>query len=159
MNKKSTNMQAPDFELLNQDGKRVKLSDYRGEKTVVVYFYPKDETPGCTREACGFRDTYEEFVELGAEVMGISDDSVKSHKRFQQNRRLPFQLLSDPGGKTRKAYGVSSSMFGLLPGRETFVIDQSGKIRFRFNSQFQIKSHINDALAVVKELSIEKSTN
>ena len=143
---------APDFSLLNQDGQPVQLSSYRGQRHVVLYFYPKDETPGCTAEACGFRDQYEVFQEAGAEVIGVSADSVASHLAFARNRRLPFQLLSDPDQATARAYGVSSSLLGLIPGRETFVIDASGIIRHRFASQFRIQSHIDDALKVLQDL-------
>ena len=143
---------APDFELKNQDGKRTSLSDFLEKKNVVLYFYPKDETPGCTKEACSFRDSYEDFLELGAEVIGVSADSVDSHKAFATNRRLPFILLSDPDHKVSKAYDVSGSMFGLIPGRETFVIDKKGIIRLRFSSQIQIDQHINKAKAVLSGL-------
>lgn len=143
---------APDFSLLNQEGQPVQLADYRGQRHVVLYFYPKDETPGCTAEACGFRDQYEVFQEAGAEVIGVSADSVASHLAFARNRRLPFQLLSDPDQATARAYGVSSSLLGLLPGRETFVIDQQGIIRHRFASQFRIQSHIDDALRILRTL-------
>ena len=143
---------APEFELKDQDGKRVSLSDFRDKKNIVLYFYPKDETPGCTKEACSFRDSYEDFLELGAEVIGVSADSVDSHKAFANNRRLPFILLSDPNNVVSKAYDVSGSMFGLLPGRETFVIDKKGIIRLRFSSQLQIDQHINKAKAVLTEL-------
>lgn len=143
---------APDFSLPNQEGKTVCLQDFLGRKHVVLYFYPKDETPGCVKEACTFRDQYEAFVEAGAEVIGVSADSVASHERFAAHRRLPFQLLSDPEKKVSQAYGVSGSLLGLLPGRETFVIDREGIIRHRFASQLQIGRHIQDALAVLKKL-------
>ena len=143
---------APEFELQNQQGQPVKLSDFRNKKHLVLYFYPKDETPGCTREACGFRDLYEDFIDAGAEVVGVSADSVNSHERFTQNHNLPFVLLSDPKNVVRKAYGVSGSLFGLLPGRETFVIDKEGIIQFRFSSQFEIGTHIRDALEVIEGL-------
>ncbi|MCL4144362.1 UNVERIFIED_CONTAM: hypothetical protein GTU68_039590 [Idotea baltica] len=144
--------EAPNFELLNQDGDEVELMSYRGKKHVVLYFYPKDETPGCTKEACGFRDSYELFVAAGAEVIGVSADSIDSHKLFALNRRLPFQLLSDLKNTTRKKYGVSGSWMGLIPGRETFVIDKDGMIRHRFSSQFQIDQHIQDSLSILENL-------
>ena len=144
---------APDFELMNQDGLSFRLSDILGKQKIVLYFYPKDETPGCTKEACSFRDSYEDFIDAGAEVIGVSSDSVQSHKNFQTDRRLPFQLLSDPKSKIAKMYGVSGGLFGLIPGRETFVINKEGKIHHKFSSQFQIDKHINDALKVVKELA------
>lgn len=144
---------APEFELLNQDGEEKKLSDYLGGKTLVLYFYPKDETPGCVKEACAFRDQYQDFQDAGATVVGISADKVDSHKLFRLSRSLPFDLLSDPQNTARKAYGVSSSMLGFIPGRETFVIDKYGKIHLRFASQTQILSHIREALTVVKMLN------
>src|SRR3989338_7689460 len=105
---------APDFTLQNQEGKPVRLKDFLGKKNIVLYFYPKDETPGCTKEACAFRDSYEVFKEEGAEVIGISSDSADSHRRFASHHRLPFTLLSDEGGEVRKLYGVGSPL-GLLP--------------------------------------------
>ena len=144
---------APDFELKDQNDELVKLSDFIGKKNIVLYFYPKDETPGCTKEACGFRDQYEDFTAIGAEVIGVSADSVESHKNFALNRKLPFVLLSDPDNKVRKSYGVKGSLLGLLPGRETFVIDKEGIVRHRFSSQFQIDNHIGDALEVLKGLN------
>ena len=143
---------APDFELKDQNDELVKLSDFIGKKNIVLYFYPKDETPGCTKEACGFRDQYEDFTAIGAEVIGVSADSVESHKNFALNRKLPFVLLSDPDNKARKSYGVKGSLLGLLPGRETFVIDKEGIVRHRFSSQFQIDNHIGEALEVLKGL-------
>ena len=143
---------APDFELLNQAGKPVSLSQYQGKKHVVLYFYPKDETPGCIKEACAFRDQYEAFIDAKAEVIGVSGDSVDSHKLFQLNRQLPFQLLSDPKNQVRKEYGVASTMLGLVPGRETFVISKEGDIRYHFASQVKIQPHIDEALRIVKEL-------
>ncbi|WNJ16104.1 peroxiredoxin [Pontibacter sp. G13] len=156
MSKLSIGDQAPDFSLLNQQDQLVKLSDYLGKKHVVLYFYPKDETPGCTKEACGFRDRYEAFTDAGAEVIGVSADSVESHKLFALNRRLPFQLLSDPKNQARKSYGVAGSLFGLLPGRETFIIDKSGKVRFKFASQLNIDPHIDEALKVIEGLASEE---
>lgn len=147
---------APDFELPNQEGKLVSLRDYRDKKNIVLYFYPKDETPGCTKEACGFRDAYEDFIQAGAEVIGVSADSVDSHKLFALNRRLPFQLLSDTDNKVRKSYGVSGSMLGLIPGRETFVIDRKGIVRHHFSSQFQIDGHINESLNILKDLEEDR---
>lgn len=143
---------APAFSLPNQDNKTISLSDYLGKQHMVVYFYPKDETPGCTKEACGFRDSYEAFTEAGAEVIGISADSVNSHNSFASRRRLPFQLLSDPDNSTSKAFGVEKSGFGLFPGRETFVIDKEGIIRMRFASAININKHINSALKVIQGL-------
>ncbi len=148
----SIGTQAPAFELLNQNNETVTLEQYKG-KPLVVYFYPKDETPGCTAEACAFRDQYEEFKDSGAEVIGISSDSVASHKSFAENRRLSFQLLSDPRNKVAKAYGVKKSLFGLIPGRETFVLDGEGFIRHHFSSQTNIQGHIGEALKVIQQFA------
>ena len=150
---------APDFELMNQKSELVRLSDFLGKKAVVLYFYPKDETPGCIKEACGFRDNYEDFVEVGAEVIGISGDTVNSHALFSLSRRLPFILLSDPKNKVRKAYGVGKSWLGLMPGRETFIIDKKGILRFHYASQTQINMHINESLDIVQQLAEEEITN
>ena len=143
---------APDFELKDKDGNKVKLSDFRGEKSVVVYFYPKDETPGCTAQACSFRDSYEDFKEAGAEVIGISSDGSSSHSGFAENHRLPFILLSDPIGKARKAYGAYD-LFGMIPGRVTFVIDKGGKIIHKFDSQLSPTKHIKESLEAIKKAS------
>src|SRR6266850_2178803 len=106
---------APDFELSDAEGKRVQLSDFRGKRAVVLYFYPKDDTPGCTKEACSFRDSYEAFKEAGAEVIGVSSDSEASHGKFATKYKLPFTLLADAGGTVRKQYGIPATL-GLLPG-------------------------------------------
>jgi peroxiredoxin Q/BCP len=136
---------APDFTLPAQDGRSVTLGDFLGKKAVVLYFYPMDETPGCTAEACAFRDSYEVFAEAGAEVIGVSSDSADSHKQFAAHHRLPFILLSDTGGKVRKRYGVSRWL-GLIPGRVTFVIDRAGIVRHVFASQFEATRHVAEAM-------------
>jgi peroxiredoxin Q/BCP len=139
---------APDFSLPDADGKLVRLSQLRG-KPVVVYFYPKDDTPGCTLEACAFRDQFEDFTEAGAAVVGISSDSSESHRRFAKRHRLPFTLLADRGGAVRKRYGVPATL-GLLPGRVTFVIDAEGVVRHTFNSQLNATRHVSEALAALR---------
>jgi thioredoxin-dependent peroxiredoxin len=139
---------APDFELPSQSGEKVKLSDQRGH-WVVVYFYPADDTPGCTAEACSFRDNYEDFTDAGAVVIGISGDSVESHVKFADKHQLPFTLLSDGDGELRKEWGVSKSL-GLLPGRVTYVIDPDGVVRKRFSSQLRAKQHHHEALATIR---------
>ncbi|MET0287246.1 MAG: peroxiredoxin [Polyangiales bacterium] len=141
--------EAPDFTLNDQNGKAVHLASFRGKKTVVVYFYPKDDTPGCTAEACMFRDQFTEFTDAGAEVLGISSDSEASHKKFAAKYNLPFSLLSDKGGVVRSAFGVPAN-FGLLPGRVTYVIDKQGVIRHAFNSQINATKHVSEALGVIK---------
>mgnify|MGYP006273117301 CR=1 FL=1 len=144
--------QAPDFTLPNQNGETTTLSSFRGQSTVVLYFYPKDDTPGCTVESCTFRDSYEAFKDAGAEVIGISSDSPESHQKFAQKHNLPFTLVSDTNSSMRKAYGVPSTL-GLLPGRVTYIIDREGNIRHIFNSQFNPKAHIDEALKVLKGVS------
>jgi thioredoxin-dependent peroxiredoxin len=139
---------APDFTLESNAGEKVSLSQFQGQKNVVLYFYPKDETMGCTREACGFRDRYEAFTDLGAEVVGVSSDSPESHRRFAEHHRLPFTLLSDPRKVVRKLYGVPSNM-GFLPGRVTYVIDKRGVVRHIFNSQMHPEEHVSEALRIL----------
>jgi thioredoxin-dependent peroxiredoxin len=146
---------APDFTLPSQAGEQVRLSDRFGERVVVLYFYPKDETPGCTKEACAFRDSYEVFTDVGAEVIGVSSDSAESHAAFASHHKLPFTLLSDEGGRVRKSYGVPATL-GLLPGRVTYVIDRDGIVRHVVNSQVQIGRHIDSALTIVRELQAER---
>ncbi len=142
---------APDFELLSQDGKAVKLSDYAG-KNVVLYFYPKDDTGFCKKQACAFRDSYDVFTDAGAEVLGVSGDSVESHKEFATKRKLPFTLLSDEKNKVAKSYGVKK-MFGVIMlGRVTFVIDKEGTVRYRFSKLLEHQGHVDKALEVLKTL-------
>lgn len=148
---------APDFTLPSQSGQPVQLSDFRGNRVVVLYFYPKDNTRGCTAEACAFRDSYEVFAEAGAQVIGVSSDTVASHERFAQKHELPFVLVADQGGAVRKQYGVPST-FGLIPGRVTYVIDQQGVVRHVFSSMSNIGAHVDGALGVVRQLAQETAT-
>ncbi|KAK5814104.1 Peroxiredoxin Q, chloroplastic [Gossypium arboreum] len=141
----------PAFTLKDQDGKNVSLSKFKG-KPVVVYFYPADETPGCTKQACAFRDSYEKFKKAGAEVIGISVDSAESHKNFAKKYRLPFTLLSDEGNKVRKEWGVPSDLFGTLPGRQTYVLDKKGVVQLIYNNQFQPEKHIDETLKILQSL-------
>jgi thioredoxin-dependent peroxiredoxin len=143
--------EAPDFVLPDRTGKMVRLSEFRGHKAVVLYFYPKDDTPGCTKESCAFRDGYQDFQDAGAEVIGVSSDSAESHGKFAAKHRLPFTLLADQGGQVRKRYGVPATL-GLLPGRVTFVIDRGGVVRHVFNSQFQATQHVSEALEALRRL-------
>ena len=143
---------APTFELPSQSGDVVKLDALTTRGPVVLYFYPKDETPGCTAEACAFRDNYDVFQKAGASVVGISSDSVTSHKGFAEHHGLPFLLLSDASGQVRKSFGVPSTL-GLLPGRMTFVIDQQGVIQHAFNSQLFATKHVREAIEVVQKLA------
>lgn len=143
---------APEFSATAADGRRVSLADYRGKNTVVVFFYPRDNSPVCTQEACSFRDAYEEFVEQGAVVIGVSGDSDERHRSFAQSQRLPYLLVADGDGSLRKAFGVTKSLF-VLPGRVTFVIDREGIVRHKFNSLLQGKKHVEEALRTVRELN------
>lgn len=142
---------APDFELPDDSGQIVRLSDYRGVSGLVVYFYPKDETTGCTIESCKFRDEFQAFVDRGVEVFGVSADSVESHRSFKENHRLPFRLLSDTDNAVRNRYGVRKTL-GLIPGRVTYLIDQDGIIQSIFNSQIRPKMHVVNALRVLDSL-------
>jgi len=142
---------APDFTLPSQSGEQVRLYDRLGERVVVLYFYPRDDTRGCTAEACGFRDSFEDFTDAGAEVIGVSSDSVDRHAAFAGKHKLPFTLLSDKGGQVRKSYGVPA-VLGMVPGRVTFVIDREGTVRHSFNSMTNIGQHVSDALRIVREL-------
>ncbi len=145
---------APDFTLPTQSGATVRLSDFHGKRVVVLYFYPKDNTRGCTAEACAFRDSYEVFTDAGAEVIGISADNVDSHEQFASQYRLPFILASDERGAVRKAYGVPTT-FGILPGRVTYVIDRDGVVRHIFSSMMNFDQHVTEALTTVKQLQAE----
>jgi thioredoxin-dependent peroxiredoxin len=139
---------APDFALPSQSGETVRLKDFLG-KPVVLFFYPKDNTLGCTKEVCAFRDDFDEFGVLDAEVIGISSDSVESHRAFVQQHDLPFALLSDEGGRVRKLYGVPKTL-GLLPGRVTYVIDEQGVVRRVFSSQLGVERHVQEAINTLR---------
>jgi peroxiredoxin Q/BCP len=143
---------APDFALTSHTGERVSLAEFRGSKAVVVFFYPKDGTAVCTKEACSFRDAYENFVQAGAVVIGVSSDSVESHQAFAGGHRLPFVLLADTDGSLRRSFGVSKTL-GIMPGRVTYVIDKEGVVRHMFTSQFSADRHVSEALAVVRQLA------
>ncbi|MFL5352111.1 peroxiredoxin [Archangium sp.] len=144
--------EAPDFPFTLKDGSPVSLKSLLQKKAVVLYFYPKDDTPGCTKEACSFRDAYESFSEAGAEVIGVSADASSKHEAFATRHRLPFTLVSDEDGSLRQRYGVPRSFLGLLPGRVTYVIDRKGIVQHVFNSQIQATRHITEALDVIKRL-------
>jgi len=146
---------APDFTLSTQSGAPVSLRDLLVEKDVVLYFYPRDNTAVCTAEACTFRDTYELFKDAGAEVIGISSDSVESHQQFAAAHELPFLLLSDTDGLIRKRYGVPTA-FG-LPGRVTYVIDRQGVVRHICFSQFTSQKHVDEALATLHLMRQERA--
>jgi len=142
---------APNFTLPAQNGSTISLQDFRG-KNVVLYFYPKDDTPGCTAESCAFRDQYEVFKSAGAEVVGVSADSTESHQKFAAKYNLPFTLLTDKGDQVRKLYGAKAA-FGLLPGRVTYVIDQQGVVQYVFDSMFNFKGHVEEALKTLQQIA------
>jgi peroxiredoxin Q/BCP len=141
----------PSFSLQDQDNKTFNSTDYIGKNTMVIYFYPKDESAVCTKEACSFRDNFTEFTKAGAIVIGINQASVETHKKFQQHHDLPFILLSDPENKVLNLFGVKGKFF--VTGRETFVVDKTGKIVFRFDSFTKGKEHQEKALKVIKDLN------
>ena len=148
------NVPAPDFTLQADDGREVSLDDYRGQK-VVLYFYPKDDTPGCTTEACGFRDDYGDLLAAGAAVLGVSPDPVKSHVEFKSKFSLPFALLSDPDHRVAKMYGAwgekrmyGKAYMGII--RSTFIIDETGTITKVF-PDVEVQNHSQEVLAALKE--------
>ena len=140
----------PNFSAIDTNGNTFHSETIIGKQPAVIYFYPKDDTPGCTAQACSFRDQYEDFKNLGAEVIGISSDTIESHQKFAKRYKLPFLLLSDSDKKIRKLFGVPSDLFGLLPGRVTYVIDKNGIIQLVFNAMSS-KIHITKALAILKK--------
>lgn len=137
----------PEFKLMDQSGKEFDIKEVLGKKKLVIYFYPKDETPGCTKEACMFRDQYEVFKKADAVIIGISGQSVESHKAFAENHKLPFTLLSDKDNEVRKLFGVRTSP---IPGRVTFVVDKTGKVVYVFDSLTQATKHVDEALRILK---------
>lgn len=141
----------PDFSTKDNNGNDFDSTSIVGKKPVVFYFYPKDNTPGCTAQACSFRDQYEDFKDLGAEVVGISSDSIASHEKFVQQYKLPFILLSDNDKKIRKLFGVKPDLFGLIPGRVTYVADKNGIIQLIFDSM-NATNHIPKALETIKKM-------
>jgi peroxiredoxin Q/BCP len=148
----------PDIAGITQDGARLALGEFRGRQPVVVFFYPKDGTAICTKEACAFRDAYEDFASAGAAVIGVSSDSQQSHQQFAAAHRLPFHLLSDEDGAWRRAFGVPKTL-GVLAGRVTYVIDREGIVRHVFNSQFAAGRHVEEALEVVRKLAAVPGRN
>ena len=151
----STNLkagtQAPDFTLKNDQGQDVTLSELLKTHRVVLYFYPKDNTPGCTIEACGFRDQYAALQALGAEVWGVSGDGAGSHRRFVSKFQLPYPLLVDEGNALRDAFGVAKTLF-VIPGRVTYVIDGGGVVRLVFDEMLDANAHVRQAMATLQQL-------
>ncbi|MBF6639951.1 peroxiredoxin [Flavobacterium sp. J49] len=141
----------PNFSAIDTNGNVFESDTVVGKKSLVIYFYPKDDTRVCTEQACSFRDQYEDFKALGAEVIGVSSDSVKSHQKFAQHYKLPFILLSDSDKKLRKLFGVPNDLLGLIPGRVTYVADKNGVIQLVFNSMSG-KIHIEKALEILKRM-------
>jgi thioredoxin-dependent peroxiredoxin len=138
----------PSFTLKDQDGNDFDIKSFLGRKKLVIFFYPQDGSLNCTREACYFRDLTEVFDEADAMVIGISGQSVESHKIFAEDNRLKYPLLSDPGNIVRKLFGVPGKVFGLIPGRVTYVADKSGKVSYIFNSQTETQRHADEALKI-----------
>jgi peroxiredoxin Q/BCP len=150
MNALAVGSRVPPFVLKDQDGQAFDIASVVGKKNLVVYFYPKDDTPGCTREACSFRDQYERFAEADALVIGISADDAESHKAFADKYRLRHTLLSDPENEVHKMFGVFPGVMGWLAGRVTFVVNKEGRVVHTFNSHFQADRHIDESLQALK---------
>jgi len=140
----------PEFKLVDQTGKLFDIKSVLGKENLVIYFYPKDGTSGCTKEACSFRDNLNEFKTSDAIIIGISGDNVESHKKFISDNHLNFTLLADEGNKVRKQFGVPSSMLGVVPGRVTYVVNKKGIVINIFNSLTQPEQHIVEALTALK---------
>jgi peroxiredoxin Q/BCP len=151
MNELKIGSNIPAFSLPDQNGNLFDINSALGKKNLIIYFYPKDDSPGCTAQACSFQDQFEVFKEADAVIIGISGQSVESHKEFALKHRLTFTLLSDEGNKIRKQFGVPTNLLGLLPGRVTYVADKSGKVIYIFNSQIQATKHVDEALRILKE--------
>ena len=143
----------PQFELKDRHGQLFSIDSVLGKKNMVIYFYPKDDSPGCTKEACSFRDQFEVFADANAMIIGISAQSIESHLEFAKKHRLNYTLLSDPGNKVRKLFGVPGNIFGLIPGRVTYVINKEGKVIYIFNSQIRAEKHVEEALRILKEIN------
>ena len=142
----------PAFRLPDQNNNTIDINDFTGKQPIVLYFYPKDETPGCTKEACTFRDAMKDFEQLNAKIIGISADSVKSHKAFAENHNLNFTLLSDENKQVRKLLEVPSDVFGLIDGRVTYVVDKNGVIQHIFKSQLNATKHVGEAKKALEAL-------
>lgn len=142
----------PAFELKNQYGELFTLDSVIGKKNLVIYFYPKDDTPGCTKEACSFRDQFAVFADADAMIIGISAQSVESHLAFAEKHRLNYLLLSDTDNKVRNLFGVPSNLFGLIPGRVTYIVDKKGEVVYIFNSQMNAEKHVDEALRILQAM-------
>ena len=147
---------APDFTATTSDGQQISLAGFKGKQSVVIFFYPADNSPICTQQACSFRDAHEDFVKLGAAVIAVSADSDETHRDFAAKKKLPYLMISDRGNALRKLFEVPGVMF-VLPGRVTYVIDQDGIIRSKFVSQLFANQHVEEALKTLRQFS--KSAN
>lgn len=145
----------PVFEARDQHGQLVQSSEFIGKKNLIVFFYPKDNTSGCTAEVCSFRDSYEDFLSLDTEVIGISSDSEKSHNNFASKHNLNFHILADKGGKIRKQFGVKGKFFGLIPGRVTYIMDKEGMVKNIFENLFEAELHIKNAKEFISKIDQE----
>jgi peroxiredoxin Q/BCP len=153
MDKVEIGSRIPAFTLPDQNGRMVNISSMIGKNNLVIYFYPKDDSPGCTKEACTFRDQYEIFKNIDAEIIGISADNVESHKLFAKKHNLNYILLSDEGNKVRNLFGVPSNLFGLIAGRVTYIVNKQGIVIHTFNSQMQAEKHIEESIQALKNIS------
>lgn len=140
----------PSFQLKDQDGHLFDINSVLGKQPLVIYFYPKDETSVCTKEACSFRDSYTAFSQYGAKVIGISSDGVTSHKKFAEHHRLPFTLLADTSNSVRKLFGVPKTF--VIPGRVTYIVDKKGVVVHTFNSMKDVEKHVTESLEALKKL-------
>ena len=138
----------PAINLKDENGVEVNINAIK--KTLIIYFYPKDETPGCIKEACKFRDEFESFLDLGVPIFGISGDDSASHKKFKEKYHLPFTLLADTNNEVRKKFGVPKSLL-FLPGRVTYIVNKKGIVIYMFNSQFKAEQHIENALEFLRK--------
>jgi peroxiredoxin Q/BCP len=152
MQKVEVGSKVPLFSLPDQTGQPFDISKVLGKKKLVIYFYPKDDSPGCTKEACYFRDQFEVFTEANALIIGISAQSVESHKKFAEKYKLPFTLLADTLNTVRKQFGVPANMLKLVPGRVTYVVDKSGTVVYVFNSQTEATRHVDEAMRILKSM-------
>ena len=143
----------PKFELKDQHGRLFSIDSVLVKKNLVIYFYPKDDSPGCTKQACSFRDQFEVFTDADAMIIGISAQSIESHLEFAKKHRLNYTLLSDRGNKVRKLFGAKGNLFGLIPGRVTYLINKEGKVAYMFNSHTQVEKHVEVALRILREIS------
>ncbi len=143
----------PNFVLKDQDNADFNIDQFRGKQMMVIYFYPKDDTPGCTTEACSFRDQYEIFTDLNVKVIGISADNVTSHKKFAGKYNLPFTLLADTDKKVQKLFGVPRSLLGMIPGRVTYIVNKEGEVVHIFNSMTNAEKHITESLSILKKMN------